>query len=52
MNALTDQTVRPHLKQYLQYIRNTGCSATKAIFVEDWDPIGDRSGMTFWRAGP
>jgi hypothetical protein len=30
-----------HLKQYLQYIRNTG-GVTPAQFDDDWEPIGPR----------
>lgn len=29
-----------HLKQYIDYINNTGGSPTIAQFDEDWEPIG------------
>jgi hypothetical protein len=32
--------LRPDLKQYLEYIVNTGGYATVAGFDEDWEPIG------------
>lgn len=33
-------TIQPHLLQYLQYIINTGGTATVAGFDDDWEPIG------------
>lgn len=35
---MSDSTM--FLKQYLEYIRNTGGNATVAIFDDDWEPIG------------
>ncbi len=32
--------MNPYYKQYLEYIRNTGGSPTKQMFIEDWEPIG------------
>lgn len=32
--------IKPHLIQYLQYVKNTGGNVTVAGFDEDWEPIG------------
>lgn len=32
--------MRPELVRYLKYVKNTGGSATIAIFDDDWEPIG------------
>ena len=29
------------MKKYLRYIKNTNGHATKAAFIEDWEPIGN-----------
>lgn len=28
------------MKKYLRYIKNTNGHATRAAFIEDWEPIG------------
>ena len=32
--------IRPDLKQYLDYVVNTGGNASVAAFDDDWEPIG------------
>ena len=36
--------------QFLQYVENTNGGATKANFVEDWEPIGERVWDELWGA--
>jgi hypothetical protein len=36
--------------QFLQYVENTNGGATKANFVEDWEPIGERAWDELWGA--
>lgn len=36
------------LKRTLQYVKNTGGGATKAIFIEDHEPIGERLWQTYF----
>ena len=36
------------LKQTLQYVKNTGCGATKAHLIEDHEPIGERLWQTYF----
>jgi len=33
-------TIKSHLIQYLQYVKNTGGNATVTGFDDDWEPIG------------
>ena len=33
-------SIKPHLLQYLQYVKNTGGNAGIAEFDDDWEPIG------------
>jgi hypothetical protein len=39
-----------YLTQFLQYVANTNGGATKADFVEDWEPIGERVWDELWGA--
>jgi hypothetical protein len=47
----TTTMIPAHLKQYLEYVRNTGGGATRAHFIEDWEPIGDRAWSELVAAG-
>lgn len=31
-----------YLRQFLQYVQNTGGGATKKNFIEDWEPVGEK----------
>ena len=33
-------TMKPYLRKYIEYIRNTGGEPTLAWFDEDWEPVG------------
>lgn len=36
--------------EFLQYVVNTNHGATKADFIEDWEPIGERVWDELWSA--
>lgn len=37
--------------EFLQYVANTNHGATKANFIEDWEPIGEHVWDELWGAG-
>jgi hypothetical protein len=41
-HRLRGGTVSNYQRQFIHYVANTGGGATKANFIEDWEPIGQR----------